>query len=426
MRDERGWAVVTALMVISVMTLFALATLSTVDNQSRQGGKQRVQETSYNVGEAALNNQVFNLSQGLGWPGNSAKAYPAACTRADTTSACPNPTEMAQGFTGTDFNTGTGWTVNVRDNLGTAVDYYQRSVVDNASCAGPSGLMTPCTWDSNKDGAVWVRSSAVVRGQQRTVVALVKQTQTTIPIPQKTIIAGKFSTSNQGKKVIVDEQGCLATGMPPGVCKSPNAGPVAVRCTTTGPSRGNACLGWDPSKGQVKPNNFEVSYKGNTSNCLHPNCALTKTNLDDLRRRAQALGTYTASGCPSSLTGEVVFIESANTSCSYTGGTFNSPTAYGVLVVNHGTLSLAGNIYYYGLIYMANDNPEPTASGPVVTLGGAATVQGSIMVEGNGAVSAGSNKYNIVFDPDAISNVVGYADSATISQNTFRELPASQ
>lgn len=428
MTDERGWAVVTAIMVISVMTMFALTTLTMVDNQSRSSGKSRVQETSYNVAEAALSNEVFNLARGKRWPGTAANAYQASCTRADTTNACPNGTEMANGFTGTDFNSSTDWNVTIRDNLGTATDYYQRSVLDSASCTGPVGLMTPCTWDSNKDGRVWVRASANVRNQQRTLVALVQQTQVPIPIPKRSVVAGRFSTTNQGKKVIVDTLGCAAVGASPGACKAAEAGGVAVRCNSfangkSGPVRGGSCLGWDPAKGQVSPNVWEDNYVGNAGGCNTPNCVLTSTNLADLRRVAQANGTYTQSGCPASLTGAVVFVEDANTSCSYTGGTWNSATSPGVLIVNKGTLSLGGNITYFGLIYAAN---AQNSTGAVVTLGGAATVQGSIMIEGNGALSAGSSKYNIIYDPSAIENVIGYSSSPAIVQNTFRELPGSQ
>jgi Tfp pilus assembly protein PilX len=428
MRDERGWAVVTALMVISVMTMFALATLATVDQQSRSAGKSRVQETSYNVSEAAMDDQLFNLSQGRKWPGTAALAYPATCTRGSTADiaagACPNATEMATSFVNTDFQPTTDWTVTIRDNLGSAATYYKRDVLDASSCPGPSGLLTPCTWDSNKDGKLWIRASSNVRNQQRTLVALVQQTQLPIPIPKNSVVAGKFSTTNQGNKVIVDTLGCAAAGTTPGVCKASDPGKVAVRCSQPGgPVKGGTCLGWDPAKGQVNPNAWQDSYPGNTSGCQTgiPKCALTKANLDDLRRHAQADGTYYASGCPTDLTGDVVFVENGN--CSYTGGSWNTPTDPGALVINSGTLSLGGNITYYGLIYAAN---AQKSTGTVVSLGGAATVQGAIMIEGDGVLAAGSNNYNIIYDPDALDNVIGYSSTPSISQNTFRELPGSQ
>jgi Tfp pilus assembly protein PilX len=424
MKDERGWAVITAIMVISVMTMFALAILATVDQQSRSAGKSRVQETSYNVSEAALSNEVFNLARGRKWPSTASVAYPPTCTRASTGTGCPDAVQMAASFVGTDFQSTTDWAVSIRDNLGSAATYYRRDVLDSASCPGQSGLMTPCTWDSNKDGKMWIRASSNVRNQQRTLVALVQQTRLPVPIPRNSVIAGRFATTNQGNKVIVDTLGCAAVGAPPLGCKASDAGKVAVRCSSPGgPSRTSTCLGWDPSKGQVNPNAYEDNYSGNTAGCAPslPKCALTQANLDDLRRHAEANGTYYPSGCPSDLTGEVVFIESGN--CSYTGGTWNSPANPGALIIKNGTLSLAGNITYYGLIYAAN---AQNSSGAVVTLGGGATVQGAIMIEGDGALAAGSNNYNIIYDPAAIDNVIGYSSTPSISQNTFRELPGSQ
>jgi hypothetical protein len=53
-------------------------------------------------------------------------------------------------------------------------------------------------------------------------------------------------------------------------------------------------------------------------------------------------------------------------------------------------------------------------------------IQGGVAVEGNGGVSAGSSKLNIVYDPGAVANLTGYGRSAQIAQNTFRELPGNQ
>jgi hypothetical protein len=274
--------------------------------------------------------------------------------------------------------------------------------------------MTPCTWDSNSDGAMWVRASATVGAQTRTVVALVKLNMVAEQFPQNTITAGKFRTTNSGKKVIVDTQGCAAVGAPVGGCKSQRAAPVVVRCAASPPyTRANACMGFDQNKGQVSPpDSVSTGFAGR---------ALPVNAVDDFRRRAKALGTYFASGCPTSLTGAVVFIENGN--CSYNGGTHNSAAAPGLVVINTGTLTLGGNVTYYGVIYAAN---AQNSTGDIITLGGTATIQGAIAVEGGGAVVAGSSKLNIVYDPAATANLFGYGATAEISQNTFRELPSGQ
>lgn len=415
--DERGFAVATAIMVITIMIALGLATAAMVDNQSKLTGKERLKETSFNVGEAVLNAQALQLSQT--WPGSNAAGtggpYPASCARGDTNTNCPDSPTVDAGFQGTDFSSSTAWNVTVRDNVGTAAQYYDRTALDATPCPSSSGTMSPCTWDSNADGAMWVRAQATVGAETRTVVALVKLDLVNEQFPQNTITSGKFRTSNSGKKVIVDTKGCAAVGAPVGGCKSQRAAPVVVRCTTTPPpyTRSNACLGFDQTKGQISPPDSVAT--GFTGRVLPVNA------VDDLRRRAKALGTYFASGCPSGLTGAVVFIENGN--CSYNGGTFNSAAAPGVVVINTGTLNLGGNVTYYGVIYAAN---AQASTGDVVTLGGTATIQGAIGVEGQGGVLAGSSKLNIVYDPGATSALFGFGSTAEVSQNTFRELPAGQ
>jgi hypothetical protein len=336
--------------------------------------------------------------------------------RGDTNTKCPDSTSLANGFSGTDFSSSTAWTVSVRDNIGTAATYYNQAALDATVCPAATGTMSPCTWDSNGDGAMWVRSQATVGGQTRTIVALVKLDLVAEGFPQNTVTAGKFKTTNSGKKVIVDTKGCAAVGAPPGGCKAQKAAPVVVRCTSGTPppyTRSNTCIGYDQAKGQISPP--DAVSTGFTGRAMPINA------IDDFRRRAKALGTYYASGCPSSMTGAVVFVESGT--CSYTTGTFNSSTAPGAFVINNGTLNLAGNVTYFGVIYAAN---AQNSTGDVITLGGTATIQGAIAVEGNGGVNAGSSKLNIVYDPDATANLFGYGSSAGVSQNTFRELPAGQ
>src|SRR5205085_10115270 len=149
---------------------------------------------------------------------------------------------LAAAFQGTDFSPSMAWTVTVRDNLAPAATYYDRATLDGASCPAATGTMTPCSWDSNGDGALWVRAQATVGSETRTVVALVKLDLVPEQFPQNTITAGKFRTSNSGNKVIVDTRGCAAVGAPAGGCKSQRAAPVVVRCSTSPPyTRSNTC-----------------------------------------------------------------------------------------------------------------------------------------------------------------------------------------
>jgi Tfp pilus assembly protein PilX len=418
-RDESGFAVGTAVIVLAIMMVLGLATAAMVDTQSRLTGRERVKETTFTVGEAVLTAQALQLSET--WPGSNVVGvggpYPASCARGDANTNCPDSTTIASGFQGTEFGASTAWTVTVRDNIGTAAAYYDRAALDATACASATGSMTPCTWDSNADGSMWVRAQATVGAETRTVVGLVKLALVAEQFPQNTVTAGKFRTTNSGKKVIVDTKGCAAVGAPVGGCKSQRAAPVVVRCAATPPyTRANACMGFDENKGQISPpGSVQTGFSGR---------ALPVNAVDDFRRRAKALGTYFASGCPSSLTGTVVFIESGN--CSYNGGTYNSAAVPGLVVINTGTLSFGGNATYFGAIYAANNNAPPADTGDIVTLSGTASVQGAVAVEGGGGVVAGSSKLNIVYDPAATANLLGYGSSAEVAQNTFRELPAGQ
>jgi hypothetical protein len=116
-----------------------------------------------------------------------------------------------------------------------------------------------------------------------------------------------------------------------------------------------------------------------------------------------------------------VFIESGD--CFYTTGTMNDVAAPGLVVVNNGTLEIKGNVTFFGVIYAAN---AQNTTNDVIKLGGTATIQGAIGIEGQGGVLAGSSKLNIVYDPDATANLFGFGSNAEVSQNTFRELPAGQ
>jgi hypothetical protein len=65
-----------------------------------------------------------------------------------------------------------------------------------------------------------------------------------------------------------------------------------------------------------------------------------------------------------------------------------------------------------------------STGGAVVTIGGNASVQGLISVDGNGGVVAGSSKTNVIYDSRAASLLRGEA-GAVLNKNSFRVLPPS-
>jgi Tfp pilus assembly protein PilX len=381
--DERGFAVVTAIMVVGIMLALGLSAYAYVGSQTSQSSDERVRERSFNLSESALNSAANFLS--TNWP-TPANPYPTSCTQASTSTTCPSTTGVAGGQTGT----GWSWTTEVHDNGAPSASYYH----DTTTRAQPG-------YDANGDGNLWIRASGVNRGRTRTIVGLVNSRPVLASFPQNVVTAGYFGTTNNGNKVIVDTQGGASQ---PSVLK--------VRCST-GSNPPNSCLNYNPSKGQVNPDTTETGYGGGD--------AMTSGDIDAMRKRAQRLNSYYAN-CPSSLTGALVFIEGP-ADCSYTGtSAFNSPSGTqpgpGVLVIVNGTLTLGGSVDYYGLVYAPN---AQNSTGNVVTVTGDASIVGAVAVDRGGGVSAGSSKTNIVYDNMVFNNVT-VNGAVTLIQNGWREI----
>jgi len=388
LRNESGVALVVALLVTLLMLAAGMALLEFVDQQSRQGGRERVKESSLTLAEAVLNAET-NLMPAR-WPGSPASAF-TPCTKTSATANCPNGGGILRGFTNHDFGTSgaaSAWSLTVRDNgLGS---YYDDVATQNQpayDASGPGG--------GAPDSLVWLRSQSTVRGQTRTIVALVRASTVGQNFPRSVITGGHFKTTNNGNKVIVD------TGTGPG---------VVVRCSTGagGPARGNACLDYVATKGQVWPNTY-------TANTSVPN-AMSPSEVEALRARARSAGTWYLN-CPATLpSAPVVFVE--NGPCS---GGANSASAPGLLVVYNGTFSIGSNSVFYGIVYCVNAG---NLTGDVISLGGTSMIKGAAVVDGAGGISAGSSAVNLVWDPN-VFNVVQTTASVAILANSWRELNGS-
>jgi Tfp pilus assembly protein PilX len=383
LRREDGWALVTAIAVMALMSTLGLAIYAYSDGQTQQSALDRVSESSFNLAEGSLSAQVFRLSRQ--WPGTAGGAFPDTCSQASTGTKCPDASAMWRNFDQPDYAADAGWVTTVRDNGGPSSSFYDEELTN----AEPR-------WDANDDGRLWVRAQSLVRGQRRTLVALVRVEEVLEQFPRNVITAGRFGTTNNGKKVIVDTKG-------PGA----QAVPLAVRCKKINPG----CLDYDPAKGQVWPDTTQDDYGGGA--------ALDEDALERFRARARASGTYYANGCPSNPSGEVVVVE--NGDCSYsnsTGACCNSVASPGLLIIVNGTLSLTGNITFYGIVYMRN---AQGSSGDVVSIGGTAAIQGAVAIDGGGRLSAGSSKANLIWDERVFTVMKSYG-SAGIIQNTWREI----
>jgi hypothetical protein len=401
--SQNGSALVTAMLVMMIMMTLGVAVLGLVDNQQRESGKERQRESGFQLTEAVLNAQIYQLSNR--WPSCSvattcgpAVAYPSSCTPASTYNDCPKAATLTSAYSAVDYSRGVTWTTQIRDDDIAKPDFYS-----DALLSGPS-------YDLNDDGYVWARATSVVQGHRRTLVALVKAEKTTLNFPRHTLVAGWFTTTNKGNKVIIDNSGGFS---PPSE--------AIVRCAAAGtPAPVTGCAEYEAGKGQLSPE--RVSFDPNLPSAVTPEA------LDSLRSAAQADGNYYAAGsCPGSLQGnqpgETVFIEDASTCPIYNGNSdYNTAAKPGWVIIGRGQIRINGTATFYGVIYHANlDNVADPAR---VSLGGNVSINGSIVVDGNGGIDAGSSKVNLVWNPNVFNNLTAFG-TAGIVQNTFREINAT-
>lgn len=387
--SEAGMALVVAVMVSGLMLMAGLAILSFTDTQTRMTGQERLRESTLNLAEGAMNAQANLLT--ASWPETADKAF-VPCTQASTSVKCPDTTNLLNGFKSKDFGNGApiSWNLSVRDNaLGAFYDDAATASQPAWDQSGPAG--------GGPDGIMWLRAQAQIRGEKRTVVSLIRATPVSHAFPRGVLTAAHFHTTNNGNKVIID------AGGGPGVMARCNPG-------AGGPARGNSCLDYQVDKGQVWPNSW-------TADPSLPN-AMNTNEVNSLRNRAKAANQWYSS-CPTTLpSAPLVFIETGG--CSYSSGAqINSLSNPGMLVINSGTLSIAGTVTFYGLIYMPNAGGSTSN---IVMLGGDAQVVGAIVVDGNGGISAGSSKVNIKYDPN-VFNLVTTTQTINVIANSWRELP---
>ncbi len=443
---ERGWVLLTAMSLLTIMTIVGLATLSIVDTQTKRSREQRERESSLNMAESALYQQGFKLAQQ--WP---SQATPAAdCSSAAAAAGCPAADEVLANSSNVDTAVGASWTTIVRDNGGDLATAFQPGKQDAtqvtkdaagnvvATCTGP------CRYDANGDKKLWVRSQSIVRGRKRTVVATLKLETLAESVPQTAVTAGGINTGHPGAQVKIYAVGSN----------------VVVRCdpaTTSGSgnNKKNTCVS-DPAA--IQP----AAQQGATGNLMTPE------QIARFKARAIADGTYHA-GCPSgnawNLTGAVVFVDkcydaNAKLDFNVSGADcalppkpagagnglqpdcINSLKKPGLLIWHCGGLGTSGKGTFVGVMYFVNGsdgqcgtaapyapkgtNP-PDCSGNnndpanVVSFTGGLGVLGALAIDGNGCLYASANGIQIQFDPNVFGAVASYGTVGLV-QDTWREL----
>jgi type II secretory pathway pseudopilin PulG len=408
MRDEQGFALVSAIVLLVVIMGLGLGLLLLVDNQQKASARETAKEAAFNVAEAALNAQVGQISRA--WPLSGGVSSCTPSTSYSASSYCPTPESLKIGYeknvspvacpAGTPTDAWGSpltnqWTTYVREPQKEST-LFESAVEKGKPEADTEGL--------NK---LWIRSVGVVQCQVVSLVTLVSRQLVATKFPENAVTANWFETTNNGKKVLVDTQG-----------KEAQPAGVSMRCTGfTGTKKEIKEKCEKYREGQVSPDTTETTAPS-------PSSTWTASQLAVFKKGAEAAGTYYPAGtCPSGLpSGTQVYVEGP---CEVTGGsneTANSEASPGFLVIVNGTFSMNGTPTFYGVVYLVNKQESSSA---LVSLHGNAHLVGAITIDGNGGVEFGSSHENLEFNGKAIKELKVYA-GATPTRNTFRELPINQ
>jgi Tfp pilus assembly protein PilX len=408
-RDEQGFVLVSAIVLLTVILGLGLGLLLFTDNQQKASAQEQAGESAFRVAEAALNAQVGQVSRA--WPSSEKEPYPERCSSTENTpNGCPTPGSLSVGYPNAGTTTCPAgqkdawgspatneWTTYVRDDAGGS--QYFNSTTERAEAIP--------RYDANGNEKLWIRAVGVVQCRVVTLVTQVARQQIAVNFPKNAAAGNWFKVTNEGKKVIVNTAGEPAELEP---------GAVSMRCSELGAT---PCKEWNEPKEQISPNT--------TTAPPTPSPIWNEVQTAAIKAQAQAMGTFHSAAlgnCPTTLeemSGLPAFVEGCG-NLHITGGVGNSAANPGFLVLADGTLELKGGSEFHGIIYARN---QSNLSGAVVSLGGTTTVWGAIDVDGNGGIEFGSSKANLIYEPKAIFKLKAYA-GATPTRNTFRVLPISQ
>jgi hypothetical protein len=448
-RDEGGWVLITAAVLMGVMLSIGLVALRLVDSDSHRSRDTRESESALNLDEGVLYAQSLILAQN--WP--SAANHPGvvpscdSATSSATTAACPNPANLAgtsssANFTNVDVESGTSWKTKIRDNDGFLRNAYDPAKADLPQTGSKGTCAGPCNYDFNGDDRVWVQAQTYVRGHPRNVVALMQLETLRESIPRSAVTAGALSVTNNGNH-----------GGTPII--NANGSQVIVRCSPDATD----CV--QAASGQVTP---WPPVAGTTT--LPP--MMTATQLARFKQRAITDGRYYTT-CPGQsgqgydLSGPVVWVEGCSSPSNLTNRVPTTPCAPpsgmsgacvnnsnaggivkddpGILIWHCGRADLSGGWTYRGVLYIVNNSdgtcpanlpqrgnytcthqPAVDQQNDVLNTNGGFGVWGAVSVDGPGCLKVGSNNLQINFDNRVFDTIESYGTVGLV-QNTWRELP---
>ncbi|HWW90420.1 MAG TPA: hypothetical protein VNY35_06540 [Solirubrobacteraceae bacterium] len=421
-RKEDGFALVTALILLTVILGLGLGLLLFTDNQQKASAREQSSEQAFNVAEAALNAQVGQLARV--WPTFANKNVAVKrCTEglSNPTNYCPPKLPLSVGYgklskvacpAGAQTDAWGSpitnqWTTYVRATKGGSSYFNSKTEETELEYAPPAE-----PGNKELENKLWVRAVGIVNCRVVSLVTLVSRQLVSVPFPKNVLGGNWFEVTNSG--------GHGSKGIVNGLGEAAEAGEVGMRCE--GRTKAN-CEVFENN-----PKTHKEQFENYKPGPPTPSPVLNEEQLATVRSLAEANGTLRSpalGNCPTSaeeLSGSPAYIEGCGNLSLSGNGTVNSAANPGFLVLTEGTLTLRGSNTWYGVIYVRN--PANLETG-IVKLGGSVTVYGAIEVDGKGGIELGSNSVNLVYNPEGIVNLKGSA-GATPTRNTFRVLPISQ
>lgn len=435
-REEQGFVLITAIILLTVMLGFGIALVALANSQQSASSREQWTEGAFNLAEAALNAQVAQLSRewpGVGTHNNSPGSLLVTCTPATTksTNYCPESTVLEKAYPNTGSTSCTGaeawespltnkWDTYVREDLGGSPYFNSKEELkanDFDEGRPVENVLTP--WDK-----LWVRAVGVVDCHAVTVVSLVSEQLAHTSFPEAAVSSNWFATGNKGNKIIIKHAGKTQTGK------------FSIRCEGIAE---NKCeeyrraeeKGGKHSTGQIEPELTKEEQQPSKT----PSTTLSTEQLESQKSQAKSEGHFfSPPNCPTSLeglAGRPVYIEGCG-ELKFLGGTANSETKPGFLILANGSITFGGKGIYYGVVYDANLQAPPKSSEVLVTVWGGAKIVGEIIVDGKGGVELGSRgntgeEEAVAFEysPAAAENFETVTGVAA-TRNSFRILPSGQ
>jgi hypothetical protein len=404
MNDERGSAIIMAIVLMTMMVAVGLAAYSVVDTQQTESMRTRQRESSFNLAEAALNSQSFVLSRRWAGAATSFAGTTPTCSNSSGAAVeCPDPSQLTAAYNSPDYAIGATWKTTVYDDRGlppaTESPFYDASIIEAKNAAGAD--LTP-HWDANANKRVWVKAETTVRGRNRTLVALVQVQEHVEFLPKRVILAGQFElTPNGNQKYVLTNPDATSQH------------PVTLRCNLNSPN----CAEFTPDK-----KNPQIDPPGAiTGQEFVGKDAIEDDVKDRLKERAIADGKFFDGVCPTDtqLSGKVVWVQGCASGEYTKNNVWNSPESPGILIWADGFLEVGGNSDFWGIIYHLNN--QNSNDDELLRLRGGLTIHGGAFVDGDGGIDVGSNSVNITYDEAAFVGVSSYG-SASIVQNSWRDI----